>query len=269
MVARAFSSWWPLLSTGLAGFARKSDALAPKALALPCGNSASSASACSSPGPAAGAQTPGDSGGHVASGVSPGSRLFPEWGDSFRGAWALQPGAPVSLRPPAGVTLIRSHLVPARLSAAWREKLPALGSRRCDGPTGSISAENRGLVQPLGPRHRRAACALPRPWPAPRPTQKCHCFCGFGRPVSRVVGTFSTQESWTWGGGTKSPGWELSRGLGLAGVGAPGVGEGSQETCQKAPSSPPPSVRRPRAISGRQLPGPPRASQCCGLVPTR
>lgn len=150
-MARAFSSWWPLLSTGLAGFARKSDALAPKALALPCGNSASSASACSSPGPAAGAQTPGDSGGHVASGVSPGSRLFPEWGDSFRGARALQPGAPVSLRPPAGVTLIRSHLVPTRLSAAWREKLPALGSRRCDGPTGSISAENRGLVQPLGP----------------------------------------------------------------------------------------------------------------------
>lgn len=200
-MARAFSSWWPLLSTGLAGFARKSDALAPKALALPCGNSASSASACSSPGPAAGAQTPGDSGGHVASGVSPGSRLFPEWGDSFRGAWALQPGAPVSLRPPAGVTLIRSHLVPARLSAAWREKLPALGSRRCDGPTGSISAENRGLVQPLGPRHRRAACAPPHPRPAPRPTQRRHCFCGFGRPVSRVVGTFSTQESWTWGRG--------------------------------------------------------------------
>lgn len=71
------------------------------------------------------------------------------------------------------------------------------------------------------------------------------------------------------GGGTKSPGRELSRGLGLAGVGAPGVGEGSQETRQKAPSSPPPSVRRPRAISGRQLPGPPQASQCCGLVPTR
>lgn len=211
-MARAFSSWWPLLSTGLAGFARKSDALAPKALALPCGNSASSASACSSPGPAAGAQTPGDSGGHVASGVSPGSRLFPEWGDSFRGAWALQPGAP-------GTGEQRVH--PSAPGRPPDPRRSATASAALDGP----------------------------------------CPVSWARSPPRRAGPGV--------GGTKSPGWELSRGLGLAGVGAPGVGEGSQETRQKAPSSPPPSVRRPRAISGRQLPGPPRASQCCGLVPTR